>query len=141
MKTLVLSLAAAVALAALPRPAVAQDTTRVQPPPAPEVPPNAISPGMTEADVRGRWGDPIAVRSAGQWKYLFYLNDNERRTGFLDTVFLQNGQVVDCVARGSGHIYTGQSSSPDTRYPERTLPRPSANDSTRGAVIGVRVTP
>jgi hypothetical protein len=97
---------------------------------------------MTEMDVRSRWGDPVAVRTAGQWKFLFYRNEHERRIGFLDTVFLQNGQVVDCVARGDGHIYTGQSSSPEGRYPERTLPHPSAADSTtRGAVTGVRVSP
>jgi hypothetical protein len=157
MKTLVLAVTVVAALAALPPRAVAQDTTTTprppapdtttaQPPPpapAPDVSGTAISPGMTEADVRTRWGDPVAVRTAGQWKFLFYRNEHERRIGFLDTVFLQNGQVVDCVARGEGHIYTGQSSSPEGRYPERTLPtHPAATDSTtRGAVTGVRVSP
>jgi hypothetical protein len=142
MKTLVLAVAVAAALAALPPRAVAQDTTTAQPrPPAAEISSTAISPGMTEMDVRNRWGDPVAVRTAGQWKFLFYGNEHERRIGFLDTVFLQNGQVVDCVARGEGHIYTGQSSSPEGRYPERTLPHPEATDNTRGAVTGVRVNP
>lgn len=139
MRNVALVFAAALAFGAVPRRAAAQDTTTAAaPPPAAS---SAISPGMTEADVRARWGNPVAVRTSGEWKFLYYRNEMERAVGWWDTVFLQNGQVVDCIARGAGHAYTGQSSAPPDRLPERTLPRPAAGDSTRGTVTGVRVTP
>jgi outer membrane protein assembly factor BamE (lipoprotein component of BamABCDE complex) len=144
MRNTVLTTLALAALAALPGRAAAQDTTSAPaaaPPQAPQaVSATAISPGMTEADVRSRWGDPVATRSLGQWKYLYYSNDNERHVGWWDTVFLQNGQVMDVIARGAGHLYTGQSSSPPGRVPERTL-SPGAADTSKAAVTGVRVTP
>ena len=132
MRTTVLTLAAALALAAAPARAAAQDST------------TAISPGMSEADVRARWGDPVAVRASGDWKFLFYRNQMERSVGWYDTVFLQNGQVVDCIARGAGHAYLGQSSSPPGRVPEPTHPAQppeQSSDRTSGAVTGVRVGP
>jgi hypothetical protein len=101
---------------------------------------SAIRPGMSEADVRSRWGDPVAKRTSGQWTFMFYRNEMERSVGWYDTVFLQNGQVVDCIARGAGHAYIGQSSSPPGRAPERTLPT-TPHDSTPGAVTGVRINP
>src|SRR5258708_7157586 len=128
MRITVLAPFALAALSALPGRALAQDPTTtpasapaqspVQSPAAQN--PTAISPGMTEMDVRNRWGDPVATRTSGQWKFLYYRNDDERHVGWWDTVFLQNGQVMDVIARGSGHVYTGQSSSPPGRTPERT---------------------
>ena len=127
---LLLALASAAALAAHPAPAAAQDSSSM------------IRPGMSEADVRARWGDPIAVRRANDWTFLFYHNYDEHNVGWLDTVFLQGGQVVDCIARAPGHVYLGQSSSPGNRAPARTLPaQPTQPPDGSGTVTGVRVTP
>jgi hypothetical protein len=96
---------------------------------------------MTEADVRRRWGDPVAVRTANGWTYLYYRNGREREVGFYDVVFLQNGQVVDAIVRTPEHVYDGQSSSPEGRAPEFTPPQ-QPGDSTKGApVTGVRIQP
>lgn len=106
--------------------------------PAP-APASVIRPGMSEADVRATWGNPAVVKHANEWTYLFYRNFDERHVGWLDVVFLQNGQVVDCIARGAGHEYAGQSSAPPGRVPERTLP--DSTTSTSGAVTGVHINP
>jgi len=112
------------------------------PPAAPGIQDTAtdVRPGMTEADVRKRWGDPVAVRSANGWTYLFYRNGREREVGFYDVVFLQGGQVVDAIVRTPEHVYDGQSSSPEGRAPEFTPPQ-QAPDSTGAAVTGVRIRP
>jgi hypothetical protein len=107
----------------------AQDTTKT------------VQPGMTEADVRARWGDPAAVRTANQWTYLFYHNGRERAVGTYDVVFLQNGQVVDAIVRGPEHVYGGQSSSPEGRVPGFTPPQQPADASQGAVVTGVRVKP
>ncbi|MBI1723503.1 MAG: hypothetical protein HYR48_06320 [Gemmatimonadetes bacterium] len=106
----------------------AQDTT------------TAVRPGMTEADVRNRWGEPVAVRRVNDWTYLFYRNGLEQQWGFYDLVLLQNGQVVDAIVRAPEHLYLGQSSSPGDRVPEFTPPPPPRPDTAAGAVTGVRVT-
>jgi outer membrane protein assembly factor BamE (lipoprotein component of BamABCDE complex) len=137
MRITVLTPLALAVLAALPGRAQAQDSTATRAPAAQSS--TAISPGMTETDVRNRWGDPVATRTSGQWKFLYYRNDDERHVGWWDTVFLQNGQVMDVIARGAGHVYTGQSSSPPDRTPERTV-NPGA-DTTRAAVTGVHISP
>jgi hypothetical protein len=103
----------------------AQDSTAAQPAPAPAPAPavdNSIRPGMSEADVRSKWGDPVATKTINDWKYLFYRNYDERHVGFLDVVMLQGGQVVDAVIRSNEHSYAGQSSSPGNRQPEMTPP-------------------
>ena len=131
-RPLCLALAIAGAVAAHPAPAAAQDSSAM------------IRPGMSEADVRARWGEPVAVRRANDWTYLSYANGDERHVGWYDTVFLQGGQVVDCIARGPGHVYLGQSSSPGNRTPERTAPAQPTQPSDGaafGTVTGVRVTP
>ena len=114
------------ALAAAP--AAAQDST------------TAIRPGMSEADVRTRWGEPLAVRRVNDWTYMFYPND-ERQYGYDDVVMLQGGQVMDAVLRAPEHVYLGRSSSPPDRLPEFTPPRQSPLPGGPGAVTGVRVTP
>ncbi|HEY2807108.1 MAG TPA: outer membrane protein assembly factor BamE [Gemmatimonadales bacterium] len=134
-----LVLGPSLALAQDPTPApVPAPVAAPAPDPTPAPPPVAmIRPGMTEADVRASWGDPAIVKHANEWTYLFYRNYEEHRVGWLDVVFLQNGQVVDCIHRGSGRGYAGQSSSPPDRVPGPTLPAEA--DSTAGAVTGVRV--
>jgi hypothetical protein len=102
----------------------------------------AVRPGMTEQDVRSRWGEPIAVRRLNDWTYLFYDNGMERDVGYHDVVFLQNGQVVDAVVRMPGRVYLGQSSSPPTRWPEFTPPAQQQRPDEGGAAVtGVRVNP
>jgi hypothetical protein len=120
---------AALVTLALAAPARAQDTTR------------AVRPGMTEAEVRARWGEPLAVRRANQWTYLFYENGIE--TQYHDVVFLLDGQVVDAIVRMPGRTYLGQSSSPPDRWPEFTPPRgaPQPAVGSSATVTGVRVTP
>ena len=108
-------------------PLAAQDTTK------------AVRPGMTEAEVRARWGDPAIVRRLNDWTYLFYRNGEERRIGYYDTVFLQNGQVMDAIVRSADHMYLGQSSSPPDRAPVFTPPAQPPQSSAPGAVMGVHV--
>ena len=115
-------------LACAAAPAAAQDTT------------TAIRPGMTEADVRARWGEPLAVRRVNDWTYMFYAN-GQRHYGYDDVVMLQGGQVMDAVVRAPEHVYLGKSSSPPDRLPEFTAPRQSPPSGGPGAVTGVRVTP
>lgn len=81
----------------------------------------SIKPGMTEAEVRATWGDPLTARKAGNMTYLYYLNDCMRSCGTHDVVFLENGQVVDAVVRDSHRGYDGVASSPRDRKPEATL--------------------
>ncbi len=114
------------------------------PAPAPAAAPATagVRPGMTEADVRQQWGEPVTVRRRNEWTYMFYTNGHERRLGYYDTVFLQNGQVVDAIVRSPDHVYLGVSSSPEGRVPQFTPPQHAAPaDSTRqpAEVGGVRV--
>lgn len=101
----------------------------------------AVRPGMTEVDVRARWGDPVATRRVNDWTFLYYANDQEGSVGWTDVVFLQNSQVVNAIVRGAGRTYQGLSSAPPGRTPEPTR-RPGAADPNQpGAMTGVRVNP
>ncbi len=75
---------------------------------------------MTREQVIAVWGEPVVKRSAGAWTYLFFRNGCEVSCGTFDVVFLQDGQVVDAIVRGEGHIYAGVSSSPPGRVAEPT---------------------
>ncbi len=66
-----------------------------------------ISQGMTTAQVRSALGDPVAVRTAGDWSYLYYLNGCAVRCGSDDVVFVQNDRVVAAVFRTARRRYTG----------------------------------
>jgi SmpA/OmlA family protein len=88
-----------------------------------------IRPGMSEADVRAAWGEPVTSRTAGEYAYLFYENGCLRACGTYDVVILQGGQVVDAIARGKNHQYDGVSSSPADRTPRYTPPGDSAGRS------------
>jgi hypothetical protein len=81
----------------------------------------SIKPGMTEAEVRTAWGEPLTARKAGNMMYLFYNSDCLRSCGTHDVVFLENGQVVDAVVRDSHRGYDGVASSPRDRKPEATV--------------------
>jgi len=103
---------------------------------------NVVRPGMTEAEVRARWGDPLAERTANDWTYMFYRNRREHRVGFEDVVMLQHGQVMDAIVRSPDHVYAGVSSSPEGRTPVFTPPQGQPADSTKGAAVtGVQVKP
>jgi len=107
-------------------PVAAQDTT------------SAIRPGMTEAEVVARWGEPLAVRRVNDWTYMFFAN-GQPEYRYDDVVMLQGGQVMDAVVRDPEHVYLGRSSSPPDRLPEFTPPRPPRPSDGPGAVTGVRV--
>jgi hypothetical protein len=85
-----------------------------------------IRPGMSEAEVRAAWGEPVTSRKTGDYAYLFYQNGCLRTCGTYDVVILQGGQVVDAIARGKDHQYDGVSSSPAARAPHYTPPTDSA---------------
>jgi hypothetical protein len=128
--------------AVVAQPAVAAPPAVVAQPARDTSPGNAVRPGMSEADVRARWGEPLAVRSANGWTYMFYDNAQERRVGYEDVVFLEHGQVVDAIVRSPEHVYAGVSSSPEGRVPAFTPPRGQPSDSAKGAAVtGVQVKP
>jgi hypothetical protein len=79
-----------------------------------------IRPGMTEAEVRAAWGEPLTRRAAGAMSYLYYRNDCLRRCGTYDIVFLEAGQVIDAIVRDRRRKYDGISSSPPDRTPAPT---------------------
>jgi hypothetical protein len=81
----------------------------------------SIRPGMSEAEVRSAWGDPLTVRKSGVMSYLYYRNDCLKRCGTYDIVFLEHGQVVDAVVRDRNRRYDGIASSPADRKPEPTI--------------------
>lgn len=66
-----------------------------------------ISPGMTTAQVRSLLGEPVTVRSAGDWSYLYYLNGCAVRCGSDDVVFIQNDRVVAAVFRTGRRRFAG----------------------------------
>jgi hypothetical protein len=76
-----------------------------------------VSPGMTEREVYGVWGSPVAVRRAGEYTYLFFPNGCEYTCGTMDVVTLRNDAVVDAIVRWDGHRYSGESSSPPGKRP------------------------
>jgi len=76
-----------------------------------------VTPGMSEREVYELWAAPAAVRRVGEYTYLFFRNGCEYTCGTMDVVTLQNGKVVDVIARWDGHRYSGESSSPEGRVP------------------------
>jgi len=81
----------------------------------------SIRPGMSEAEVRSVWGEPLTIRKTGVMSYLYYRNDCLRRCGTYDIVFLEHGQVVDAIVRDRHRRYDGIASSPAERKPEPTI--------------------
>lgn len=82
-----------------------------------------IKPGMTVAEVKEQWGEPLTTRAVGVMSYLYYRSDCLKKCGTNDVVFLENGQVIDAVVRDKGRRYDGIVSSPVERKPEPTAPR------------------
>ena len=79
-----------------------------------------IKPGQSEADVRTAWGEPLTVRKAGEYSYMFYTNGCLKTCGTYDVVILEKDQVVDAIVRAKGRRYDGVSSSPADRKPGPT---------------------
>src|SRR5436190_10313048 len=98
--------------------------------------PKSIDPGMSEAKVVERIGQPDASRSAGDFKYLFYHNDCIRQCGMDDVVILQKDSVVDAMFRSADRSYTGKSSSPRAIPAEvAARTRPGAREASSAEVI------
>ena len=89
--------------------------------------PKSIDPGMSEAKVVERLGQPDVSRSSGDLKYLFYHNNCIKQCGMDDVVILQKDSVVDAMFRSVDRSYTGKSSSP------RSIPAEVAARNRRGA--------
>jgi hypothetical protein len=67
----------------------------------------AISQGMTAAQVQAQFGAPATTREAGEWTYWYYHNGCPVRCGSDDVVFFQNGRVVTAVLRTGRRHYAG----------------------------------
>ena len=85
-----------------------------------------IEPGMSQAQVVERLGQPAAMRSYGSFTYLLYTNGCEKRCGMNDLVVLESDKVVDAVFRSKARKYAGTSSSP------RAIPAEEARHGTAG---------
>ncbi len=84
---------AALLLAA--RPAAAQQPT--------------VKPGMSLAEVKAAWGEPLATRERSGYTYLIYRSDCMPKCGTQDVVILHDGKVVDGIARSSNRHFEGGS--------------------------------
>jgi hypothetical protein len=73
----------------------------------------SIDPGMSQAQVAERLGTPAAVRTSGNFTYLFYKNGCVKECGIDDLVILESDGVIDAVFRSPSRKYTGVSSSPE----------------------------
>lgn len=74
--------------------------------------PRTIDPGMTQAQVIERLGQPAAVRTTGASTYMFFKNGCVKVCGMDDVVILEGDRVVDAIFRSPQRQYSGQSSSP-----------------------------
>jgi hypothetical protein len=98
--------------------------------------PKSIDPGMSEAKVVERIGQPDASRAAGDFKYLFYHNDCIRQCGMDDVVILQKDSVVDAMFRSAERTYTGKSSSPRAISAQvAARSRPAGHDAPSAEVV------
>jgi hypothetical protein len=96
----------------------------------------SIDPGMSEAKVVERLGEPDASRAAGDFKYLFYHNSCIRQCGMDDVVILQKDSVVDAMFRSAERQYSGKSSSPRAIPAEvAARTRPGAREVPAGEVV------
>ncbi len=87
----------------------------------------SVDPGMSEAKVVERLGQPDVSRTSGDLKYLFYHNNCIKQCGMDDVVILQKDSVVDAMFRSADRSYSGKSSSP------KSIPAEVASRARRGA--------
>jgi pyruvate/2-oxoglutarate dehydrogenase complex dihydrolipoamide acyltransferase (E2) component len=96
---------------------------------APAQAPRSIDPGMSQAQVVQRLGDPTLSRSSGDFTYLFYKNSCGKTCGMDDLVILHKDSVVDAMFRSPERAYSGKSSSPKSIPAEvAARTRPGARD-------------
>jgi outer membrane protein assembly factor BamE (lipoprotein component of BamABCDE complex) len=74
--------------------------------------PPTIDPGMTQAQVVAKLGEPASTRTYDGHTYLLYKNGCERSCGMSDLVVLDSDKVVDAIFRSNARRYSGTSSSP-----------------------------
>ena len=91
---------------------------------------HSISPGMSRAQVIAALGQPITLRQADGYTYIFYKNTCTRACGMNDLVVLRSDSVVDAIFRSPDRHYTGTSSSP-TMIPARV----AAHGKTAAAAV------
>jgi hypothetical protein len=94
-----------------------------------------IDPGMTQAQVVARLGQPLSSRSFQSFTYLFYRNGCEKKCGMHDLVTLDSGKVIDAVFRSPSRHYSGTSSSP------RAIPAAEARKGNPDAPLSVPAKP
>jgi hypothetical protein len=80
-----------------------------------------VKPGMTVDEVRAAWGAPSAERTRGSFTYLTFPTACLPGCGTHDIVILQDGKVVDAIARSNGRRYEGNASY-TARVPGYTPP-------------------
>lgn len=98
--------------------------------------PKSIDPGMSQAQVVERLGDPTLSRTSGDFTYLFYKNNCVRSCGMDDVVILRKDSVVDAMFRAPERAYSGKSSSPKAIPPEVAAhTRPGARDVPVAAAV------
>jgi hypothetical protein len=66
--------------------------------------------GMTLDEVKAAWGEPSATRARGAFTYLTFPTACLPGCGTHDIVILQDGKVVDAIARSNGRRYEGTAS-------------------------------
>jgi hypothetical protein len=69
-----------------------------------------IRAGMTTDEVKAAWGAPSAERTRGNFTYLTFPTACLPGCGTHDIVILQDGKVVDAIARSNGRRYEGTAS-------------------------------
>jgi hypothetical protein len=69
--------------------------------------PPAVRAGMTEQEVKAAWGEPQATRQRGAFTYLVFPTACLPGCGSHDVVILENGKVIDAIARSDGRRYEG----------------------------------
>jgi hypothetical protein len=94
-----------------------------------------IDPGMTQAQVIAKLGQPLSTRSFKSFTYLLYRNGCEKTCGMNDLVTLDSGKVVDAVFRAPDRRYSGTSSSP------RAIPAAQASKGKPDAPVAVPAKP
>lgn len=96
----------------------------------------SIDPGMSQAQVVERLGDPTLSRSAGDFTYLFYKNGCVKLCGMDDVVILHKDSVVDAMFRSPERAYTGKSSSPKAIPADvAARTRPAVRDAAAPAAV------
>jgi hypothetical protein len=81
---------------------------------------------MSKAQVVAVLGTPTAERSYDGTTYLLYHNCCEKTCGMQDLVVLQHDSVTNAVFRSPERHYSGTSSSPEQKPPQRSAKRATA---------------